>query len=373
MTKQTFPDDESAMLRALALARLGIGDVEPNPAVGAVITDSDGCLISEGYHAKFGGPHAEVEALLRANGSVTGAMVYVTLEPCSHHGKTPPCANALINANVGRVVVAIEDLAPHVAGQGIQRLRDAGIHVDVGTCSEQATMLIAPFQKLQLKQQPFVHAKWAMTLDGKIASRTGSSKWISNEKSRARVHQIRGRMDGIITGIGTVLADDPLLTVRPPGRRTPTRILLDSKARLPLDSNLVQSLTESPVLLFVSESAPTENVAALRNSGIEVIHAKLDQQSNTLDLDDVLNELGRREMTNVLLEAGGKVLGAFWDAQQIDEVHCFIAPKRIGGVAALSPLAGLGLESMEQSPQLQHSSVETFDGDVYINGRVKSR
>lgn len=371
MSHHTFSTDESAMLRALEIAQTGIGLVEPNPAVGAVITDANGRLISEGFHAQFGGPHAEVVAIENANESVTGATIYVTLEPCSHHGKTPPCADALIAAGVGRVVVATQDPAPHVAGAGIQRLREAGIQVDVGTCSEQAQALIAPFRKLQLKKQPFVHAKWAMTLDGKIASRTGSSKWISNEKSRAVVHQIRGRMDGIITGIGTVLADDPLLTVRPAGPRLPTRIILDSQARLPLNSNLIQSLDHSPILLFVSQKAADEKVAALMNSGIEVVRTPSDQQSKKLNLSEVLNELGRRQMTNVLLEAGGQVLGAFWDGQYVDEVHCFVAPKLIGGSGAHSPFSGLGLESMEHAPQLVNPQIEILDENVYINGRIE--
>lgn len=371
MINHTFTTDESAMLRALEISQAGIGLVEPNPTVGAVITDANGRFISEGFHSQYGGPHAEVVALNNANESVTGATIYVTLEPCSHQGKTPPCADALIAAGVGRVVVAAEDPAPHVAGEGIKRLRNAGIQVDVGTCSEQAQALIAPFRKLQLQKQPFVHAKWAMTLDGKIASRNGSSKWISNEKSRAVVHQIRGRMDGIITGIGTVLSDDPLLTVRPPGLRVPTRIVLDSQARLPLTSNLIQSLEQSPILLFVSQNAADEKVAALVNSGIEVIKTPLDQQTDRLDLSEILNELGRRQMTNVLLEAGGQVLGAFWDGQHIDEVHCFVAPKLIGGSGAHSPLSGLGLESMEQAPQLENPRIETLDENVYINGRVE--
>lgn len=381
MDRPIFVNDEAAMRYALEQARRGIGHVEPNPAVGAVIVDEQGELVSSGFHQKFGGPHAEVEALRQADRSVQGMTVYVTLEPCSHFGKTPPCADALVAAGVGRVVVATVDPAPHVAGTGISRLREYGIRVDVGICQAEADVLIAPFRKLFTQGLPFVHAKWAMTLDGKIASRTGSSKWITNATSRARVHQLRGRMDAMISGIGTVLADDPLLTVRPPGARTPTRVILDSTARLPLDSQLVASAAEAPVLLFTLSSSSTERIDLLRERGVEVFTVPPCEDSGLvdhpeqasppgIDLKVVLQELGERKMTNVLIEAGGRLLGAFWDENLIDEVHCFIAPRLIGGATALSPLSGLGIESMEQSVSLTDQQVELLDGDIYVCGRL---
>lgn len=371
MNRHVFLDDESAMDRALTIARLGVGRVEPNPAVGCVITNAVGQQICEGYHQEFGGPHAEIMALRNATQPVTGSTVYVTLEPCSHHGKTPPCADALIAAGVQRVVVATADPAPHVAGSGIQRLRAAGIQVDVGCRAEPARQLIAPFSKLFTQGLPYVHAKWAMTLDGKIASRTGSSKWITNDRSRAVVHQLRGRMDAIISGIGTVLADDPQLTVRPPGLRVPTRVVLDTRARLPLDSQLAKTASEVPVLLFVGNQADQQDVAAREMLGVEVIRCPSDASSGRMSLTDVLRHLAKRNMTNVLLEAGTGVLGAFLDEGHVDEIHCFIAPKLIGGLHALSPFGGLGLESMHQALKLENQTVEQFDGDVYIHGSLK--
>ncbi len=370
MSSQPVLNDESFMERALELARSAIGSVEPNPAVGSVITTADGKFIAEGFHAEFGGPHAEVVALRAAGTQARGATIYVTLEPCSHLGKTPPCADALIAAGVSRVVIGTVDPAPHVAGTGITKLREAGIQVDVGVCEAEAQNLIAPFRKLFTQNLPFVHAKWAMTLDGKIATHTGSSKWISNKKSRAIVHQLRGRMDAILSGIGTVLADDPLLTARPAGRRVPLRVILDSQARLPLDSNLVKTAHESPVLLFVSDQANPARVADLKKYGVEVIQIQRTLETGLLDIISLLEELGRRQLTNVLIEAGSGVLGAFLDAQQVDEVHCFIAPKLIGGANALSPFGGFGLESMENAVQLRQHNIEVLDGDLYIHGRV---
>ena len=352
MSVETFESDEAAMLRALDFARRGIGAVEPNPAVGAVLIDSNRQFISAGFHTQFGAPHAEVEAIRAAGDETQGATLYVTLEPCSHHGKTPPCADGVIAAGIRKVVVATVDPAPHVAGQGIEKLRAAGIEVVVGVCEAAARELISPFVKLQLQQQPFVHAKWAMTLDGKIASRTGSSKWISNEKSREVVHQLRGRMDAIITGIGTVLADDPLLTVRPAGIRTPVRVVLDSRGRLPIDSQLVQTAGEVPVLLFTTDAAGEEHLQQLAERGVEVIQTSRSSEGRHLCLTEVLQNLGQRQFTNVLLEAGSGIMGAFCDAEAIDEVHCFVAPKLIGGAGALSPVGGLGLESMENALEL---------------------
>lgn len=367
-----FVDDESAMNRALEIAQGGIGFVEPNPAVGAVVVSADGQSVAEGFHREFGDSHAEVVALQNAGEQARRATIYVTLEPCSHHGKTPPCADALIAAGVSRVVVATQDPADHVAGKGIAKLRAAGIQVDIGTCQQQAEELIAPFRKLFSLELPYIHAKWAMTLDGKIASRTGSSKWISNETSRAVVHKLRGRMDAILTGIGTVNADDPMLTARPPGPRVATRVILDSQARLRIDSKLMQTVDQAPVLIFTCEDSDKQRCDALRSQGAEVVFTQRDKKTGIMNLLDILKELGRRQMTNVLIESGGQVLGSFFDAGHVDEVHCFIAPKLIGGSDAVSPIGGVGLDSMEQALSLDHQNVENLDGDIYIHGRVKT-
>lgn len=363
-----FVDNESVMQRALFLARSAEGRVEPNPCVGAVVVDDELRLIGEGCHERYGGPHAEVNALRSAGDRAQGATLFVTLEPCNHHGKTPPCTEAVIAAGIRRVFIAVADPVHHAHQSGIDRLRDAGIDVVTGVFEDEGRELIAPFQTLMQQGRPYIHAKWAMTLDGKIATRTGNSKWISNEKSRARVHQLRGRMDGIITGIGTVLKDDPLLTARPSGPRTPVRIILDSKARLPIDSQLVKTANEAPVLLVTTSSADPARCQALQSEGVEVLTMD-DPQSERISLPLLMNELGKRRLTNVLVEAGGAVLGAFLDHQLIDEVHCYIAPKIVGGAEAPGPIAGQGCERMADVASLDSIQVEQLGGDLYLRGR----
>jgi diaminohydroxyphosphoribosylaminopyrimidine deaminase / 5-amino-6-(5-phosphoribosylamino)uracil reductase len=358
---------EDVMRRGLELARRGIGFVEPNPAVGAVIVADDGHVIGEGWHARFGGAHAEVMALAEAGEAARGATLFVTLEPCCHFGKTPPCSRAVIAAGIRRVVVATVDPAAHVNGGGIAELRAAGIEVEVGLMADEAQRLIAPFAKLMTTGLPWVHAKWAMTLDGKIASKTGSSRWITNEASRAVVHQLRGRMDAILVGIGTVLADDPLLTARPPGPRTPIRIVLDSSARTPLESQLIQTAGEIRTAVAVTRQAPEVRCAALRTAGVEVLEFPEDSTGHP-NLGAVLGELGRRRLTNILVEGGSQVLGHCFDMAVIDEVHAFIAPKLIGGLSARSPLAGQGLAEMSAALRLDPSTVEMLDGDIYLHG-----
>jgi diaminohydroxyphosphoribosylaminopyrimidine deaminase/5-amino-6-(5-phosphoribosylamino)uracil reductase len=275
----------------------------------------------------------------------------------------------VIAAGVRRVVIATTDPAKHGAGSGIDELRAAGIEVEVGLLGDQAQRLIAPFTRLMSQGLPWVHAKWAMTLDGKIATASGSSQWISGERSRAVVHQLRGRMDAIITGIGTVLADDPLLTARPPGPRTPLRIVLDSTCRLPLESQLVKTATTVPVMIVTTEAASSDKMDRLREAGVEVLPVAADakQRPNLLEL---LRELGRRRMTNVLVEAGGHVIGSILDQRLINEVHAFIAPKLIGGQNALSPVGGIGIDLMSQAITLRDTEVQTLDGDIYVHGDV---
>src|SRR5262249_38998319 len=249
------PTEWQWMRRALELAERGRGQVEPNPLVGAVVVRA-GQAVGEGWHQHFGEAHAEVHALGAAGEAARDATLYVTLEPCCHHGKTPPCTDAILRAGIRRVVAAMTDPFPQVAGQGVAMLRAGGVEVAVGLGEAEARRLNAPYLKLLAAGRPYVHAKWAMTLDGKIATRTGDSKWISNEAARQRVHALRGRMDAILVGIDTVLADDPQLTARPPGPRTPTRIILDSRGRLPSDSLLARSARDVPVLLATTEDLP---------------------------------------------------------------------------------------------------------------------
>ncbi len=356
------------MQRALKLAERGRGYVEPNPLVGAVVV-RDGSIVGEGWHQRYGEAHAEVHALAAAGAAVRGATLFVTLEPCCHHGKTPPCTDAVLAAGVARVVAAMRDPFPEVAGRGEAALRAAGVAVEVGLGEADARLLNAPYLKLLASGRPYVHAKWAMSLDGKIATRTGDSRWISSEESRQRVHELRGRMDAILVGIGTVLADDPLLTARPPGPRVATRIVLDSAGRLPLDSQLARTARETPVIVATTDTSPTGARQVLQSRGCECV--QLPSIARRPSVPALLVELGRRKMTNILVEGGSEILGAFFDADAIDEVHIFIAPLLLGGQEAKTPLGGKGAELIARGFRLGAWKVETVAGDIYINGRLQ--
>jgi diaminohydroxyphosphoribosylaminopyrimidine deaminase/5-amino-6-(5-phosphoribosylamino)uracil reductase len=356
------------MTRALELALRGQGAVEPNPLVGCVIAQGQR-IVGEGWHARFGGPHAEIEALLAAGSDAAGATLYVTLEPCCHHGKTPPCTEALIRSAVRRVVVAHQDPFPQVAGLGMAELRQAGIEVDLGLLEQESRQLNAPYLKLIRSGRPWILAKWAMTLDGKLATRTGHSRWISGEASRRRVHQLRGRVDAILVGRRTAALDDPRLTARPPGPRVATRIVVDSQARLAPGSQLVRTAREVPVLVAVGPAAAAADCRRLSDAGCEVWTGAADDAARRLLL--LLDELGRRRMTNVLVEGGGQLLGSLFDAGELDEVHVFIAPKLAGGRDAVAPVGGLGVEQMSQARWLRAPVVERLDDDVYVHGRIQ--
>jgi diaminohydroxyphosphoribosylaminopyrimidine deaminase/5-amino-6-(5-phosphoribosylamino)uracil reductase len=360
-------NDEQWMRQALELAERGRGYVEPNPLVGAVVV-RDGALVGEGWHRRYGEAHAEVNALAAAGEAARGATLYVTLEPCCHHGKTPPCTDAVLRAGVSRVVAAMLDPFPQVAGKGADILRAAGVAFEVGVLEAEARRLNAPYLTLLREGRPYVLAKWAMTLDGKIATRTGDSKWISNEESRRRVHELRGRVDAILVGVGTALADDPQLTARPPGPRTATRIVLDSRCRLPLTSRLVTMARTVPTLVATTAAAPGGAVQALEAQDCEVL--RLPDADGRPDVRALLAELGRRRMMNLLIESAGAVLGSFLDANVIDEVHVFIAPRLAGGAAARTPIGGVGVETIAQALALTEWNVHTLGGDLYIQGRI---
>ena len=357
--------DQVWMAQALTLAERGRGYVEPNPLVGAVIV-RDGQVVGEGWHQRFGEAHAEVNALTAAGDAAQGAILYVTLEPCCHQGKTPPCTDAVRRAGVRRVVAAMLDPFPQVAGQGAAVLRAACMQVEIGILEAEARRLNAPYLKLLATGRPYVHAKWAMTLDGKIATRSGDSKWISNEAARRRVHELRGRMDAIIVGIGTVLADDPLLTARPPGPRTPVRIVLDSQGRLPPGSKLVATAKDAATLVVTADTVPAARTEALRQLGCTLLRQPADLGRPMVGA--LLDELGRRRMTNVLVEGGAEVFGSFLDAGEIDEVHVYVAPKLVGGAAARTALAGNGVAKVADALALANWQVENIDGDVLLHG-----
>ena len=360
--------DQQFMQQALELAQQGEGSVEPNPMVGCVVVRNSE-VVGRGYHQQFGGAHAEVEALRDAGDRAHGAEVFVTLEPCCHQGKTGPCTEALIDAGVARVVVGCDDPNPKVAGKGIAALRDAGVEVHSDVLVGEALQLIAPFAKLVTTGRPWVIAKWAMTLDGKIASRTGSSQWISGEASRKVVHQLRGRVDAILVGRGTADADDPLLTARPAGPRIATRVVLDSKCSLSTDSKLCQSIGDAPLLVATTAAASKAARKRLEDSGAEVF--TLAGEDHAEQMNSLLDELGRRQLTNLLIEGGAEVLGTLFDMNAIDEVHAFIAPKLIGGTDAPTPLAGAGLLEMERALELQSPRVQPIDDDIYVQGRLR--
>jgi diaminohydroxyphosphoribosylaminopyrimidine deaminase / 5-amino-6-(5-phosphoribosylamino)uracil reductase len=353
------------MRRALELAERGRGFVEPNPLVGAVVV-RDGAAVGEGWHRRYGEAHAEVNAFAEAGDRARGATLYVTLEPCCHHGKTPPCTDAVVAAGVRRVVAAMLDPFPLVAGRGADILRAAGVEFVSGVCEAEARRLNAPYLTLVGQGRPYVHAKWAMTLDGKIATHTGDSKWISNRASRQIVHELRGRVDAILVGIGTALADDPRLTARPPGPRTALRIVLDSRGRLPTGAHLVRTARETPTLVATTEAMSAAYEDELGRLGCEVL--RLPAADGGVSVSGLLAELGRRRLTNLLVEGGGGVFGAFRDAGLIDEVHVFVAPRLAGGSAAPSPMGGRGVERLAEALPLSGWQVSTLDGDVYLHG-----
>lgn len=332
--------------------------------VGAVVV-RDGAVVGFGHHARFGGPHAEVGAMARAGEHARGATLYVTLEPCCHHGKTPPCTDLIISAGIARVVVAMRDPFPKVAGGGLEQLRQAGVSVEVGLERDAARELNAPYLKRLATGRPYVLAKWAMTLDGKTAAASGDSRWISGPRSRACVHEVRGRMDAIVVGIGTVLADDPQLTARPPGPRQAVRVVLDSAARLPASSRLARTAREIPVLVAVAAGAPASRIEALQAAGCEVVAYP---DAGAVAVVPLLDELGRRGMTNLLIEGGGRVLGSFLDAGQVDAVDIYIAPLVEGGTPRFTPAQGEGGLRMADALRLEHQELSVIDGDVRIQG-----
>ncbi len=349
------------MRRAIELARRGEGLVEPNPMVGAVVASPAGEVLGEGWHEAFGGPHAEVRALAAAGGSARGATLYVTLEPCCHHGKTPPCTDAVIAAGVGRVVVAAGDPFPEVAGRGVAALRAAGVAVETGLCEAEAVRLTAPFRMLVSRGRPWVIAKWAASLDGRLAAAPGGDRWISSPESLRLVHELRARVDGVLVGIGTALADDPLLTTRPAGPRRATRIVLDGSARLPRESRLVQSARDWPLLVAVGPAATAQRIEALRAVGCEIWQGGEGDPGSRLD--EFLRELGRRRMTNLLVEGGAAVLGSFFSRGLVDEIHAFTAAKILGGQEDSLP-------TLPEPPPIEIEDILHPGGDILLRGLV---
>ncbi len=358
------------MQQALQIAAYAVGRTSPNPLVGAVIV-KDGRVVGQGWHRKAGTEHAEIHALRQAGELAAGATIYVTLEPCSHYGRTGPCSKALIDAGIQRVVIAMLDPNPLVAGKGVAMLKAAGIEVETGLFQEQAERLNEVFLKWIMTKMPFVVMKTAMTLDGKIVTAAGNSKWISNEVSRRRVHELRDVYDGILVGIGTVLTDDPALTTRLESQnaKNPLRIVVDSRARTPLTAKVVTD-GQAKTLIAVTAAAEAAKVEALRQAGVEVLVVNDGQQ---VDLKQLFCLLGERGVCSIFVEGGAHINYSLLKAGLVDKVYSFIAPKMVGGSSAPGPVGGDGVETLDQAFLLEDVETELLAGDILVSGYINRR
>ncbi len=357
------------MERALSLARLALGKVSPNPAVGAVVV-GDGAVIAEGYTQPPGSAHAEMVALRQAGDKARGATMYVTLEPCCHFGRTPPCTQAIIESGIAEVHIATLDPNPQVSGRGKAELEAAGVRTHLGEEEEEARQLNEAYIKFITKGLPFVTAKFATSLDGKIATRTGDSRWISGPESREYVHQLRQAVDAIIVGVNTVLSDDPQLTARDkqgqPLERQPLRVIVDSEARTPATARLFGE--PGTTMVATTSAMPRAKVREFQEVGAEVL--ELISKDGLVSLEELLRELGRREIINVMVEGGSTLFASLFEQGLVDKVIAFIAPMIIGGKRANMAVGGEGVERIDQALRLNRVTVERFGDDVMISGYV---
>jgi diaminohydroxyphosphoribosylaminopyrimidine deaminase / 5-amino-6-(5-phosphoribosylamino)uracil reductase len=367
--------DRRHLARAIEIAEQGRGRVSPNPLVGAVIANGDD-PIGEGFHRELGAPHAEVEAIRAAGDQdLAGATMYVSLEPCCHHGRTPPCTDAIRQAGIARIVVASDDPSEHASGRGLGILRDEGVEVVLGDgdLADRARLLNQPFRKRARTGRPWVLFKSAMTLDGKVATRSGDSKWISGELSRQRAHYWRAECDAVAVGIGTALADDPLLTARLSApvdpEKQPRRVVFDSLGRLPLDAQLVRDARGVPLTVVVSRAAPRSATEALEAHGVEVIVATGENEPGRVA--SALDQLGAAGVGSILLEGGPHLAGAFLDADEVDEIRLFLAPLILGGRSARDPLEGQGVEQIADAVRALTLDCERVGEDLLVSARIK--
>jgi diaminohydroxyphosphoribosylaminopyrimidine deaminase / 5-amino-6-(5-phosphoribosylamino)uracil reductase len=366
--------DHAYLQRAIELAERGAGRVSPNPMVGAVVA-RDGELLGEGWHDEYGGPHAEVNAIANCGAAdLRGATLYVSLEPCCHHGRQPPCTDAILAAGLSRVVIGADDPSSKASGRGLGILRDDGIEVDVagGELATRARLQNQAFRKHARTGRPLVVFKSAMSLDGKVATQGGDSKWISSEGSRAVAHRWRASLDAVTVGIGTAIADDPQLTARIDGvHHQPRRVVFDSTARLPLDSKLVAEAREVPLVVVVSRAAPRGATDALESAGAEVVVAT--GQNEPARVVSALDQLAALDppVTSILLEGGPHLAGSFMDAGEIDEVRIFIAPLVLGGRTARDPLEGEGVDRVADALRALTLTCEPLAGDVLVTARLR--
>ena len=372
MTEKTATErDARHARRALELAARARGCTSPNPLVGAVIVRGDRVL-GEGFHPAAGEPHAERMALAACEEDPAGATLYVSLEPCCHAGRTPPCTDAIVDAGIARVVVMSDDPSPKASGRGLGILRDEGIRIDVlgGELAADARLLNQPFRKHARTGRPLVVLKSAMTLDGKVATRTGNSQWISGEASRVRAHRWRGELDAVAVGIGTALQDDPLLTARVEGvPHQPRRVVFDAEARLPIESKLVESVHETPLIVVCSRAARRRKVQRLATAGAEVIVAS--GANEAARVRSALTELAAREIQSLLLEGGPHLAGAFLEADEVDEARIFVSPLLAGGREARTAIEGEGFGTIDAAPRALYSDVERIGDDVLITARFR--
>ncbi len=351
------------MERAIELAKKGAGAVNPNPLVGAVIV-KNGKIIGEGYHAKYGDLHAERAAFANIIEDATGAEMYVTLEPCCHHGKQPPCVEAIVEHNISKVYVGSDDPNEMVAGKGIKYLKEHGIDVETQVMKAECDALNDVFFHYITTGLPYVVMKYAMTMDGKIATYSGKSKWVSNEASRKLVQETRKNLFGIMVGIGTVLADNPMLTCRIPDSRNPVRIVCDTKLRIPVECNLVKTAKEVKTIVATSKNAPIDKIALLQELGVIII--QLDEKDGHIDLKKLMIKLGEMKIDGILLEGGGTVNYSALCAGIVNEVQVYIAPKIFGGGNAPSPVEGLGVDDPSLSHKFRLKATDIIDGDVLL-------
>lgn len=363
-------NDEFWMKRALRLARKALGWTSPNPPVGAVIVKGDS-LIAEGYHEGAGKPHAEAIALLRAGEKAEGSTLYVTLEPCDHFGRTPPCTHAIIAAKIRRVVVGTVDPNPIVNGRGIARLKEAGIEVTVGVLEDEAKELIEPFAKFITKRLPFVTLKLAMSMDGKIATKTRESKWITSKPARRYAHRLRHEHDAVMVGVGTVLTDDPQLTVRlVRGKvKQPVRVVVDSLAQTPPTAKVIRS-AETPSIIAVTERAPKERIERLRQAGCEVWQLPSGPDGR-VNLVDLLKRLAERDIVSVLVEGGSELAGSFVKQRLVDRVIFFFAPLLVGGREAVPAIGGEGFDKLSEALRLTEVRVKRLGTDLAVMAKAE--
>ena len=359
-------NDEHWMRRALHLAEKGKGRTSPNPMVGAVLI-KNGKVVGEGYHARAGEAHAEILALRQAGEAARGSTLYLNLEPCAHYGRTPPCAPEVIRARVKRAVIGMEDPNPLVRGRGLKRLRRAGLDVEIGILEKECQKLNEFYCKYILTKEPFVILKVAATLDGKIATREGESKWISGETSRRFVHRMRDQVDGVVVGIGTVLKDDPQLTGRIKKGRDPYRIVLDSQLRIPEDARVIGD-SPSKTIIATTEWIDKDKIERLENKGVQVL--LFDSKQGRVDLRQCLNKLGEMGMMGLLVEGGSRINGSFLDEGLIDKILVFLSPKLIGDGEALGIFGGSGKATLNEAIPLNEVRLRRLGEDVLIEGYV---